>query len=152
MECLDMPRYWNTERTRQTQSLPLWSSNLASTDMVIWTIGYKREGISSYWSHIKPRYPTTYVTAFSKGSQEIDVNAYSPRTRTLGSGNAAPSWKFIIHISIIKILRGWPRGRVVKFARSVARPRVQILGADMAPLLGPRWGSVPYATTRRTYN
>ena len=33
------------------------------------------------------------------------------------------------------------------------RPRVslvRILGANMAPLIGPRWGSVPHATTKNT--
>ena len=35
------------------------------------------------------------------------------------------------------------------------RPRVsavQILGVDMAPLIRPCWGGIPYATTRRTHN
>ena len=35
------------------------------------------------------------------------------------------------------------------------RPRVslvRILGTDMTPLIKPRWGGVPHATTRRTHN
>ena len=32
------------------------------------------------------------------------------------------------------------------------RPRVQILGVDMAPLIRPCWGGVPHPTTRRSCN
>ena len=48
----------------------------------------------------------------------------------------------------------WPRGQVVKLAHSTSGARVslvQILGADMASLIKPHWGSVPHATTRRTH-
>ena len=50
---------------------------------------------------------------------------------------------------------GQPRGRVVKFTRSAAAAQVslvRILGADTAPLIRPRWGGIPHATTRRIYN
>ena len=56
---------------------------------------------------------------------------------------------------------GWsgrPCGRVVKFTHSASplkQPRVsqvQILGADMTPLVRPWWGGVPHATTRRTHS
>ena len=49
---------------------------------------------------------------------------------------------------------GWPRGRVVKFARSTSAARgspVQILGADMALIIKPRCGSIPHRRTRMTY-
>ena len=29
---------------------------------------------------------------------------------------------------------------------------VRVVGADMALLIGPRWGGVPHATARRTHN
>ena len=46
-------------------------------------------------------------------------------------------------------------GTVAEWLSSHARlrwPGVRILGADMAPLVRPRWGGVPHATTRRTCN
>ena len=35
---------------------------------------------------------------------------------------------------------------------SLQRPRVRILGADMAPLVRPCWGGILHPTTRRTCN
>ena len=52
------------------------------------------------------------------------------------------------------LLGDQPRGRVVKFAHSAQLPQVspvRILGADMAPLVGPPRGGVPHGTAR-TYN
>ena len=49
-------------------------------------------------------------------------------------------------------------GPVAEWLSSCAllwQPRVllvRILGADMAPLIGPCWGGVPHATTRRSHN
>lgn len=66
--------------------------------------GTKERGLVFIDAYIKPKYPMTYITVFSKGSQETDVNVNSPKKRTLGSGNAAPSCTFIIHVSKVKIL------------------------------------------------
>ena len=50
-------------------------------------------------------------------------------------------------------LAPWPSGLVRALrCRRPSVSLVRILGADMALLIKPRWGSVPHATTRRTHN
>ena len=48
-----------------------------------------------------------------------------------------------------------PVAKWLSSRRPLQRPRVslvRILGVDVAPLIMPRWGSVPQGTTRRTHN
>ena len=52
-------------------------------------------------------------------------------------GGASPMAKWLSSLALL----GWPRVSLV-----------QILGADMAPLIRSCCGSVPHATTRRTHN
>ena len=65
------------------------------------------------------------------------------------------------HLKFKKILTNFPQGKLSCVAEWLSlhaplqRPRVSlvwILGADMTPLIRPCWGSLPYATTRRTHN
>ena len=44
-----------------------------------------------------------------------------------------------------------PMAKWLNLCATLWRPRVslvQILGADMAPFIGPSWGGIPHATTR----
>ena len=53
------------------------------------------------------------------------------------------------------IPRAGPVAKLLSSRTPRQQPRVsplRILGADMAPLIKPRWGSVPHATTRTTHN
>ena len=54
-------------------------------------LGTKQRGLAFIDAYFKTRDCMTYIKAFSKGSQEIDVNVHSPRKRILGSRNTAPS-------------------------------------------------------------
>ena len=52
-------------------------------------------------------------------------------------------------------LWGWPMAEWLGLCAPLRQPRVslvRILDVDMVPLVGPCWGSVPHATTRRTHN
>ena len=50
-------------------------------------------------------------------------------------------------------LAPWPSGWVRMLrCRRPSVSSVRILGADMAPLIKPRWGGVPHATTGRTHS
>ena len=62
---------------------------------------------------------------------EILVFSFIFKSQTLGAGSMAK----------------WLSSRTPQW-----RPRVWILGADMALLFRPRWGGVPHPTTRRTCN
>ena len=76
--------------------------------------------------------------SYLKPFTEVDMDNFrqqKEKKMTVGGAGPMAEW-----LSLRTPLQ-WPRVSLVL-----------ILGADMAPLVRPRWGGVPRATTRRTHN
>ena len=100
----------------------------------LWDISNYKSGMHvSFWYYYSIKYSGQM---FSVSLTELHIGLYTSRLKCYKTG----------------------AGPVAEWLSSCApllRPRVSlvwILGTDMAPLIRPRWGSIPCATTRWTHN
>ena len=121
---------------------------------------YKYEVICAFLRHVSSSVPESHLDIlFSR-----EISGKNSISVVILAGNIIPlrgfTWRTLIRGRFAegqtKLKEPTRRGRpVAEWLSSrvpLRRPRVQILGVDMARLVRPRWGSVPHPTTRRTCN